>query len=102
MGRVKFRGKDFKKGNFRSDLDNHLITINSILNVDYTTKTKEEFKQVLDKIPYFNSLLISRSKCDSEEHYQKVLDIANMSLTLAIIDRRMGFVKPYDIEKQYA
>lgn len=93
----KFRAKDFKGNN----LDNHLITINSILGFDFKTCSSEHFKICLNKVSEINKLLISRSKCDSDEHYSQILFQADLCLKMAMIERRLGITKHKDMEKKY-
>lgn len=93
----KFRARDFK-GN---SLDNNLITINSMLGADFVNCSKEHFQTCLDKVPEINRLLISRSKCDSDEHYKRVLFQADLCLKMAMIERRMGITEHKDMEKKY-
>jgi hypothetical protein len=81
--------KQFKTNNF----GNNFITIESILSADFKNHTKEYFKRCLDEVPKINRLLIDKSKCDNDEHYDKVLAMADMCLSMAMIERRMGLVK---------
>ena len=36
--------------------------------------------------------MIDENKCDNEEHYQKVLIMADLCLSMAMIERRLGLV----------
>lgn len=83
------------------NLDNNLITINSMLNVDYASKTKEEFEECLKMVPKINELLISKSKCGTKKEYETIMNAANISLAMAMIDRRLGLVGHIDFEKKY-
>lgn len=82
-------------------LDNTLITINSMLNADYKSKTDEEFKKCLETVPKINELFICKRKCGSKKEYERVLFMANLSLSLAMIERRLGLVGKIDFEKKY-
>lgn len=84
-----------------SSMDNHLITVNSFLNADYKNKTEEEFKECLDTVPNINRLLICRRKCGNKENYERVLQLANVCLSMAMIERRLGVVDEYDLEEKY-
>lgn len=85
-----------------SSLDNHLITINSMLSHDYKILTKEEFDKCLEVVPKINEAIICKRKCDNEENYKRVLDMANVCLKMALIERRLGLVKHEDLEKKYS
>ena len=83
------------------NLDNNLITINSMLNVDYASKTKEEFEECLKMVPKINELFISKSKCGTKKEYETIMIAANISLAMAMIERRLGLVGYIDFEKKY-
>jgi len=82
-------------------MDNHLITINSMLNADCKSKTDEEFRKCLEKVPEINKLLICKRKCGTKKEYERVLFAANLSLKMAMIERRLGLVGEIDFEKKY-
>lgn len=81
--------RQFKKNNF----GNNFITIESMLSADFASQTPEQFARCLDVVPKINELLIDKSKCDNENHCKEILLLANVSLSLAMIERRMGVVK---------
>lgn len=81
--------KQMKSNNF----GNNFITIECMLSADFANQTPEHFKKCLDEVPKINRLMIDKSKCDNEDHYQKVLMMANLTLSMAMIERRMGIVQ---------
>ncbi|WP_136419503.1 hypothetical protein [Herbaspirillum sp. ST 5-3] len=84
-----FTPAQFKKNNF----GNNFITIESMLAADFANQTDEQFAKCLDTVPVINKLLIDKSKCDNEQHYKEILLLANTTLSLAMIERRMRIVK---------
>ena len=68
---------------------NHKITIESMLSADFANHTQEHFKKCLDTVPQINKLLISKDKCDNEKHYQDTLLVADMLLSLSMIEKRL-------------
>jgi hypothetical protein len=86
----EFTPKQFKENNF----GNNYITIQSMLSADFANHTDEHFKKCLDVVPTINKLFIDKDKCDNEQHYKEVLAMADMLLSMAIIERRLGIVKP--------
>lgn len=87
-GRKKFRPVDFQNNN----LGNNYITIECLLSAPFHEHSPEHFAKCLAEVPKINRLLIDRRKCDNEEHYQRVLVIADVSLKMAMIERRMKIV----------
>ncbi|EIX9709522.1 hypothetical protein BB542_23785 [Escherichia coli] len=87
-GKKKFRPVDFHHNN----LGNNYITIESILSAPFHEHSPELFAKCLAEVPKINRLLIDRRKCDNEEHYQRVLVMADVSLKMAMIERRMKIV----------
>lgn len=82
-------------------MDNHLITINSFLSADFKNKTEKEFKECLDLVPEINKLIICKRKCGSKKEYENTLSMANICLSMAMIERRLGYVEHEDFEKKY-
>ncbi|CQU01679.1 MULTISPECIES: hypothetical protein [Enterobacteriaceae] len=87
-GRKKFRPVDFQNNN----LGNNYITIECLLSAPFHEHSPELFAKCLAEVPKINRLLIDRRKCDNEEHYQRVLVMADVSLKMAMIERRMKIV----------
>lgn len=87
-GRKKFRPVDFQNNN----LGNNYITIECLLSAPFHEHSPEHFAKCLAEVPKINRLLIDRRKCDNEEHYQRVLVMADVSLKMAMIERRMKIV----------
>lgn len=87
-GRKKFRPVDFQNNN----LGNNYITIESMLSAPFHEHSPELFAKCLREVPKINRLLIDRRKCDNEEHYQRVLVMADVCLKMAMIERRMKIV----------
>jgi hypothetical protein len=87
--KADYTPEQFKANNF----GNNFITIQSMLSADFAAHTDEHFAQCLDEVPKLNELLIDKAKCDNEEHYKQVLLMANVCLSMAMIERRLGVVK---------
>lgn len=87
-GKKKFRPVDFQNNN----LGNNYITIECLLSAPFHEHSPEHFAKCLAEVPKINRLLIDRRKCDNEEHYQRVLVMADVSLKMAMIERRMKIV----------
>ena len=86
--RKKFRPVDFENNN----LGNNYITIECLLSAPFHEHSPELFAKCLAEVPKINRLLIDRRKCDNEEHYQRVLVMADVCLKMAMIERRMTIV----------
>lgn len=87
--KTDYSPKQFKFNNF----GNNFITVESMLSADFVSHEKEQFAKCLDIVPKINELIIDKAKCDSEEHYKQVLFLANICLSMAMIERRLGVVK---------
>lgn len=86
--RKKFRPVDFQNNN----MGNNYITIEGMLSAPYKEHTAKQFVKCLKEVSNINRLMIDKRKCDNEEHYQKVLMMADFCLAMAMIDRRLGIV----------
>lgn len=86
--RKKFRPVDFQTSN----MGNNYITIEGMMSAPYKEHSPELFSQCLKEVSNINRLLIDKRKCDNEEHYQKVLMVADMCLSMMMIERRLGIV----------
>lgn len=80
------------KQHLTNNFGNNFITIESMLSAQFKEHTNEHFKKCLDEVPNINKLLIDKTKCDNEEHYKKVLAMADLCLSMAMIERRIGLV----------
>lgn len=76
-----------------NNFGNNHITIESLLSANFSNQTDEHFGICLKLVPKINQLLISRDKCDSDKHYQEVKTVADICLSMAMIERRLGVVK---------
>ena len=85
----QFSPKDFKTNNF----GNNHITIECLFSADFKNQTEEHFKECLKNVPVINNLFISKNKCDNDKHYEQIKTIADICLTMAMIERRLGIVK---------
>lgn len=84
-----YSAKQQRENNF----GNNYITIEGMLSAPFSTHTEEHFKRCLDEVPRINELMIDRNKCDNEQHYQQVKLMADVLLSMAMIERRLGMVK---------
>ena len=84
-----------------SSMDNHLITINSMLRHDYKSITKEDFDKCLLNLSDINKIIIDKNKCDNNENYKRVLDLADVCLKMALIERKLGLVVHKDLEERF-
>ena len=81
----QFSPKDFKTNNF----GNNHITIECLFSADFKNQTDEHFKRCLSEVPNINKLLIDKSKCDNEEHYQQVLCLADTLFSMVLLEKRL-------------
>ncbi|MGQ4859192.1 hypothetical protein [Enterobacter roggenkampii] len=84
-----YSAKQQRENNF----GNNYITIEGMLSAPFSTHTEEHFKKCLETVPKINELMIDKNKCDNEQHYQEVKMMADVLLSMAMIERRLGMVK---------
>jgi len=81
------------KQHLTNNFGNNFITAESMLSADFKNQTEEHFKECLKQVPVINNLFISKNKCDNDKHYEEIKTIADICLTMAMIERRLGIVK---------
>ncbi|EBS4637000.1 hypothetical protein R3G25_004537 [Salmonella enterica] len=86
--RKKFRPVDFHTSN----MGNNYITLECMMSAPFHEHSPELFAKCLAEVPKINRLLIDRRKCENKEHYEKVLMVADMCLSMMMIERRLGIV----------
>lgn len=80
------------KQHLTNNFGNNFITLESMLSADFKKQSNEHFEKCLKLVPVISSLLISKDKCDNEKHYQEVKAVADLCLSMAMIERRLGIV----------
>lgn len=85
MMKKTFTPSQFKKNNFAN---NH-ITVECMFSADFKNQTEEHFKKCLEQVPKVNRLLIDKSKCDNEEHYNRILCLADTLFTMTLLEKRL-------------
>lgn len=88
MKKKTFKAQDFLNNN----VGNNYITVKVMLSAPYAEHSDDHFRKFLNEATKINRLMIDKSKCDSDEHYQKVLAMADLCLSMAMIERRLGLV----------
>jgi len=88
MKKKTFKANDFINNN----LGNNYITVKGMLSAPYAEHSDDHFRKCLNEATKINRLMIDKSKCDNEKHYQKVLVMADLCLSMAMIERRLGIV----------
>lgn len=88
--KIVYTPEQFKRNNSSNDFITVQSMLSAILSVDFASQTDEQFAKYLDTVPKINELLIDRSKCDSDEDYRRALLLANICLSKAMIEKRIG------------